>query len=150
MNNINSKLFEATNCVMFRTHQFFSVNRVSAYQTTLLKTFLILVILVMTVACSEDMSKCESNNTGTIVFTNNHSKGYVNVFFDKTDPRPNNYDMQVGPGETQRMDLPAGNINVKYYIVIVTCNNNRCLSDPGSLQERDVNLAACRESPIVY
>lgn len=148
MKNINRRFLEAASYQMSRVHKI--ADRVSAYQPAILKSLLIFAILLISVACSETMSDCELNNTGTIVFTNNHSNGYVNVFFNKTDPRPNNYDMQVGPNETQSMDLPAGNIDVKYYVVIVTCNNNRCLSDPGSLQETNINLAACRENTIIY
>lgn len=114
------------------------------------KGLIILFVSMMSISCSEKASECELKNTGTILVTNNRNNGFVEVFFNETNLIPSNRDLSVGPGETQSIQLPAGQHNVQAYLTISTCSAGRCQVSNSALDEKDVDLSACEEKNLIY
>lgn len=107
-------------------------------------------IFILSSCTSEDA--CESNNTGTFIFQNTSSTATLQVFINEFGTISANGlgDVNVPPGESESIDLPAGQQNLKARYMTSSCSNGRCQISTSGLPERDVDLNSCEQSTITY
>lgn len=115
-------------------------------------TLVLLLMLFIISSCSDDTPECEMSNTGNIIIENTSSEGTLKIFFNKTGSLPlgGSGDLNIPAGEKARMELSAGQHNIKAKLTISRCSGGRCHIQEMGRSEKNVNLSSCVDFNLVY